>query len=300
MTTNNRPNALVVEAYANRGVALREDHRLAPFHFPRKLARPLPGDRIELSSDDRLLAIAPRRNEFGRGDPHGRFRPVAANLDQAVIVIAAEPAPSADLLHRYLAAALIAGIQPLVVINKSDLPLPDHPPFNELSALEALGVTTLSTRCKPEVQIDELQGHLAGKTSLLAGQSGVGKTSLLNALVPDLDAQTGALSAVTGKGRHTTTSATLHPRPDGGAVIDSPGVWEYGLWSMPTEQLIQGFPDLRAHAGGCRFRNCSHDHEPGCAVRAAAELGQIHPGRYQAWCRLLAEQKRLGGPRGTL
>ena len=293
-------NALVVEAYANRGVALRDDRRLAPFHFPRKLVRPLPGDQIELSSDDRLLAIAPRRNEFGRGDPRGRFRPVAANLDQAVIVIAAEPAPSVDLLHRYLAAALIAGIRPLVVINKTDLKLPDRPPFNELAAVEALGIATISTRCKPVILVEALEAQLAGKTSLLAGQSGVGKTSLLNALVPDLDAQTGALSAVTGKGRHTTTSATLHPRPDGGAVIDSPGVWEYGLWCMPTEQLIQGFPDLQAHADGCRFRNCSHDHEPGCAVRAAAESGQIHPGRYQAWSRLLLEQKRLGGPRGTL
>ncbi len=293
-------NALVVEAYANRGVAVRQDGRLAPFHFPRKLVRPLPGDHIELSSDDRLLGIAPRRNEFGRGDPKGRFRPVAANLDQAVIVIAAEPAPSPDLLHRYLAAALIAGIRPIVVINKDDLPLPDQPPFNELDALDALGVVTVRTRCKPIIEIDRLETQLAGKTSLLAGQSGVGKTSLLNALIPDLDAQTGALSAVTGKGRHTTTSATLHPRPGQGAVIDSPGVWEYGLWAMPIEQLMLGFPDVQAHANDCRFRNCSHDHEPGCAVRAAVDSGKIHPGRYQAWRRLLAEQKRLGGLRGTL
>lgn len=287
-------DALVVEAYANRGVARLADGTLVPFHFPRRLARPLPGDWVALE-DDRFVGLAERRNEFGRGDPRGHFRPVAANLDRAVIVIASEPAPSQDLLHRYVAAAWIHGIEPVIVVNKSDLPCPDQAPFNELQIFAELGVVVLHCQCRPTMDVTTLVERLTCGTSLLAGQSGVGKTSLLNALVPDLSAQTGALSRVTGKGRHTTTSATAHLLPSGAVVIDSPGVWEYGLWSMSTDTLLRGFPEFRPFSSQCRFRDCSHAHEPGCAVRLAADQGSLAMARYQAWVRLLSEQTRLGG-----
>lgn len=284
---------LVIQAYSNRGVAQMDNGELLSFHFPRRLIRPLPGDRIDLDEKGSLMAVEPRRNEFGRGDPRGHFKPVAANLDQALLVIAPEPAPSADLLHRYLAAALIRGIEPVIVINKSDLPRPDQPPFSELEALEQLGYRIVDCRCKPEAEIEELRTMIHSGVSLLAGQSGVGKTSLLNALVPDLEAQTGALSRATGKGTHTTTSATVYPLPGGNWLVDTPGVWEYGLWRMSTTELQRGFPEFSSVPERCRFRDCSHQHEPGCAIRTAAENGVIPDCRYQAWLRLLDEQKRL-------
>jgi len=286
-------SGLVVQAWANRGIARLDDERLVPFHFPRRLVRPLPGDRIQLNTEEALIEVETRRNEFGRGDPRGRFKAAAANLDRAVIVIAPEPAPSPDLIHRYLAAALIHGIEPVIVVNKTDRPPPRQPPFTELHELEALGYRIIRTRCKPEPLIDELQALMHTGTSLLAGQSGVGKTSLLNALVPDLDERTSVLSRVTGKGTHTTTTATVYPLASGASIIDTPGVWEYGLWAMPPETLQRGFPEFAEHAARCRFRDCRHDSEPGCGVRAAAEAGQIPASRHAAWLRLLAEQRRL-------
>ena len=285
---------LVVKASSNRGVAAHRDGTLIEFPFRRRSGRPLPGDRITLDAAGALDQIAARDNVFGRGDPRGRLKPIAANLDQVIIVIAPEPAPSRDLVHRYLAAARIQGIRPLIVVNKCDLELPQHPPFNELDELEGLGYEIIRTRCSEEIALDGLPQRLTDRTSLLAGQSGVGKSSLLNALIPDLDVQTGALSRVTGKGTHTTTTAILHRLAAGGWVVDTPGVWEYGLWRMPTTELQRGFPEFADHAENCHFRNCSHRHEPGCAVRAAAENGALPAFRHQAWLRLLAEQDRLG------
>jgi ribosome biogenesis GTPase len=287
-------SGLVVQAWANRGIVRLDDERLIPFHFPRRLIRPLPGDRVQLNPALELIEVTERRNAFGRGDNRGHFRAAAANLDRAIIVIAPQPAPSPDLIHRYLAAALIHGIEPVIVLNKTDLPLPDQPPFSELDELAALGYRIIRTRCKPHSAVTELLELCQSGISLLAGQSGVGKTSLLNALVPDLDERTSALSHVTGKGTHTTTTATVYPLASGASIIDTPGVWEYGLWAMPAVELERGFPEFAEHSGQCRFRDCRHNSEPGCAVRAAAESGQIPASRHAAWLRLLSEQRRLG------
>lgn len=285
--------ARVIEAWANRAIARDESGQLTPFHLPRRIERPLPGDQVQLDERDELVELLPRRNRFGRGDERGRFRPIAANLDQALIVIAPEPAPSPDLVPRYLCACRIAGIEPLIVVNKSDLALPDQEPFAHLEALADLGVASVRTRCRPDARIDELRARLSGRTSLIAGQSGVGKTSLVNALIPDLERQTGRLSRVTGKGRHTTTSAVLCRLPDGGWLVDTPGVWEYGLWSMALNTLAQGFPEFAQFSADCRFRDCRHHQEPGCAVRSAVERGELAAFRYAAWIRLLGEQDRL-------
>jgi ribosome biogenesis GTPase len=283
----------VVRAWANRGIAQLDDGELAPFHFPRRLTRPLPGDRIVLGANDALLEVADRRNEFGRGDARGRFKPAAANVDRAVIVIAPEPAPSADLIHRYLVGARLQSIEPIIVINKRDLALPSTRAFADLEDLIGLGYRAVQTRCKPVPEITDLTELLQTGTSLLTGQSGVGKTSLLNALIPDLDELTGALSQVTGKGTHTTTTATVYPISASAAVIDTPGVWEYSLWAMPADELQSGFPEFTPFSAHCRFRDCRHNSEPGCAVRAAAESGQIPASRHAAWLRLLAEQARI-------
>jgi ribosome biogenesis GTPase len=286
-------SAIVIEAWANRAVAEDAEGRLVAFHMPRRLERPLPGQTIELDDQDSLTAVLPARNRFGRGDPRGRFRPIAVDLDQALIVIAPAPAPSPDLIHRYLAACLICAIDPIIVVNKSDLEPPAQPPFCDLEAIQALGYRVVHTRCRPATEIDALQKLLIGRTSLIAGQSGVGKTSLVNALIPELDRQTGALSSVTGKGTHTTTSARLCHLPGGGWLVDTPGVWEYGLWKMDVRELARGFPEFADYGDHCRFRDCSHQHEPGCAVRSAVADGDIPEFRHQAWLRLLDEQARI-------
>jgi len=284
----------LLQAHGNHGVAA-VDGAFRQVHFPRRIDRPLPGDRVRIDTAGTLTGILDRSSVFGRGDGRGRFRPIAANLDRALIVIAPEPAPSRDLLHRYLTASLVCGIEPLIVVNKTDLPLPDHPPFSELDGLDELGFGIVRVRCRPEPEVASLAGLLDRGISLLAGQSGVGKSSLLNALVPDLDAQTGALSRVTGKGRHTTSSATLHRHGETAWLVDTPGVWEYGLWRMDAATLQRGFPEFSRHAANCKFRDCRHNSEPGCAVIAAVESGTVPAFRHQAWLRLLAEQERFAG-----
>jgi len=286
----------VLIALGNHGVGAPDDDATAApepveIRFRRSVGRPLPGDLVEVDAHGGVATILQRTSVFGRGTSQGRLQPVAANLDTLLIVLAPEPAPSVDLLHRYVAAARIQGIRPLVVINKSDLPVVHTPPFTHLDDMD---IRVFTTRCEDGVALGGLDRSLGRGIHLLAGQSGVGKSSLANALLPDLSLQTDRLSRTTGKGRHTTTSARLLRLPAGGWLVDTPGVWEYGLWRMPVTQLERGFPEFSAHAGNCRFRNCTHDHEPGCAVRAGVAERQIPASRYQAWLSLLAEQQRLG------
>ena len=282
----------VLTAQGNHGLAVPDDVPDATpveLHFRRRAGRPLAGDRVRIDDQRAVAEILPRTSTFGRGSDRGRFQPIAANLDTLLIVIAPRPAPSEDLLHRYLAAARMQDVDPVVIINKCDLPIPDAPPFSDL---DALGLDVYRTRAAEPIDLGPLPERLQRGIHLLAGQSGVGKSSLANALLPSLALDTGGLSRSTGKGRHTTTAARLHPLPGGGWLVDTPGVWEYGLWAMPIDDLERGFPEFRS-IGPCRFRNCRHDHEPGCAVRDAAEAGRIPAARYRAWLRLLDEQARL-------
>jgi ribosome biogenesis GTPase len=164
----------------------------------------------------------------------------------------------------------------------------DSPLFN-LDDYRELGYQVLETSCKTVPGIAALESVLHDRTSILVGQSGVGKSSLANGLIPDLELQTGKLSRVTGKGTHTTTTTIMYSLPDSGRLIDSPGVWEYGLWQMEQGDLAHGFIEFAPFLGHCKFNDCRHDSEPQCAVQAAVEAGSLEVRRYQSYLRLLKQ-----------
>jgi ribosome biogenesis GTPase len=181
-----------------------------------------------------VSAILPRRNVFMRADTRQRKQIIAANLDQVLVVVAPRPEPSRDLVERYLVAVHSLGIEPVIVLNKVELmavtTISEGSPLAHLDDYRKLGYQVLQTSCKTQPGLNGLESVLQGRTSILVGQSGVGKSSLANGLIPDLELQTGELSRVTGKGTHTTTTTIMYSLPGGGRLIDSPGVWEYGLW----------------------------------------------------------------------
>jgi ribosome biogenesis GTPase len=291
-------NALVRVSYGSHGVAQLDDGRQINCKYRRQVGRPYCGDRVlvSLSGDGSgaVERILPRRNQFLRADAQQRTSVVAANLDQALIVVAVKPLPSRDLLERYLLAVHSLDIEPLIVLNKADLDLPEEPSpgsavLQRMDAYEQLGYRVVRTSCKAEPGIAGLEPLLRDRTSILVGQSGVGKSSLVRQLLPDLEIQTGALSKATGKGTHTTTTTILYDLPGGGQLMDSPGVWEYGLWKLEPEHIAEGFREFKPYLGACRFNDCRHRSEPDCAIKQACDSGLIMAWRYDAYLRILAQ-----------
>lgn len=292
--------ALVLVSHGNRGIVQTADGQEIEAHYRRGVGRPVCGDRVRVEAEERqtavVSAIEPRSNTFARADGNQRMQTIAANLDHVLIVLAPEPAPSRDLLERYLVAVHSLAIEPVIVINKVERLEEDETrkvgPLSRLAEYEELGYSVVPTSCKTAPGVEGLRSVLRGHISILVGQSGVGKSSLVNHLVPDLEIQTGALSTSTGKGRHTTTSTMMYSLPvQDGRLIDSPGVWEYGLWELSRAELESGFIEFRPFLGDCRFNNCAHDSEPGCAIKAAVEAGAIKSWRHDSYKRLLAQQQ---------
>ncbi len=256
------------------------------------------GDRVlwQGSHDEGTVEkVEERRNLFYRQDEI-RTKSFAANLDQVLILIAAEPEFSEMQLTRALIAAEAAGIPPLIALNKSDLVEPFERAWARLLPYQKMhyGVMPLCLRLSGEVDRDHLMRHLAGKTTLVLGPSGAGKSTLINLLVPGALAETNEISKALNSGKHTTTTTTWY-WVDGErttALIDSPGFQEFGLHHIEPMQLPGLMPDLRAHLGECRFYNCTHLHEPGCAVMAAVGPdgeGAISPNRHRLYGELFAE-----------
>lgn len=299
MIIESQSEALVLVSYGSQGVVLLADGERKRCKFRRKVGRPYCGDRVMVARADEaslvVEAVLPRRNYFVRTDERQRRNIIAANLDQVLIVVATRPLPSRDLMERYLLAVHSLGIEPLIVYNKTDLELAPDEKANGVQVLahmpdyEALGYKVIRTSCKTEPGIDGLRSVLKDKTSILVGQSGVGKSSLINQLIPDLQIQTGELSNATGKGTHTTTSTILYQLTDGGYLIDSPGVWEYGIWKIEDQEIAADFIEFRPWLGQCRFNNCLHASEPACAIKQAVADGNIRDWRYQSYLRLLEQ-----------
>lgn len=240
-------------------------------------------------------SVLPRKNYFLRADERQRRNIIAANLDQVLIVVAPSPLPSRDLVERYLLAVHNLGMQPLIVYNKTDLvPDPDDTAngikvLEHMPDYEALGYTVIRTSCKAPSGISGLKSVLKDKTSILVGQSGVGKSSLINQLIPDMQIQTGELSSATGKGTHTTTSTIMYQLTEGGYLVDSPGVWEYGIWKLEDLELADGFIEFEPWLGQCKFNNCLHVSEPDCAIKQAVEDGLIRNWRFRSYLRLMEQ-----------
>ena len=258
------------------------------------------GDQVRLAGGQ-IVAVLPRRNQLARrGVPsragaHTFQQVIAANVDQvAPVFAAASPAPTWNLLDRYLALAESLALPALIVLTKTDLARGTA--AGELGAAldeyRRLGYRVAGTSAQSGAGLDELRAALSGRVTLLLGKSGVGKTSLLNALEPGLGLRVAGVSAATGKGRHTTTQVALFPLAgdDAGGVIDTPGTREFGLWDVDPDELALFFPEMRPLVGQCKFGlDCRHDEEPGCAIRQAVLAGAISPRRYQSYMRLRAE-----------
>ena len=253
------------------------------------------GDHVEiaLTSPDQgvIERVAPRTSLLYRSDLY-REKIIAANVDQIVIVVAAVPSFYEELINRCLIAAETAGIRALIVLNKTDLP--ETAAARETLALyETLGYPLLPLCAKQEVSA--LKTHLAHRTSVLVGQSGMGKSTIINALLPDARVREGDISAALDSGKHTTTQATLYHLDRNTHIIDSPGLQEFGLHHVRVEDIAQTFIEFRPYLGQCRFHNCRHLVEPGCALDAAVQSGAINPRRLKVY-RALAEEK-LRAPR---
>lgn len=259
------------------------------------------GDRVTLTQDAQhadtwaITGIQPRLSKLARRVPGGRQgeRVVVANLDQVLIVFAvARPEPHPRMLDRFLVIAEANGLAARIVLNKIDLAPPEvyEALFSEHAAA---GYPIHRVSVRTGEGLDRLRDEVAHRSSTLAGPSGVGKSSLMNALFPGLDLRTGAVSESVNKGRHTTVGAVLHPLPHGGFIADTPGLREVGLWGIGPSEVAWCFPEFRLLQGECRFADCTHRVEPGCAIREAVEVGEIPVGRYESYAKLREE---LTGP----
>lgn len=266
-------------------------------HTLRRLGLAAVGDRVVWEPCDgnlgRVLEILPRRSLLTRPGYAGKLRAVAANLDQVLVVTAPEPEPDWLLVDQYLAACEHRGLGAAIILNKIDRAADREAIRLALADYEAIGYPCFQISAKRGEGLAALREELNGRCSMLAGQSGVGKSSLTNALLPDKQLRTRELSEKAGLGRHTTTAATLYHLPDGGDLIDSPGVAVFGLAEMNGQDLASGYREFRPRLDDCRFRDCRHVNDKGCAVREAAENGSISAARYQRYLKLL-EKLRLG------
>lgn len=277
----------IIASYGNRGRIDTGTGKPHAYVMKGKRQRAVCGDRVDWrtqSAGHELLItrIHDRDNTLERPDSRGKTEPIAANVSRLLVVVTPEPEADLFIADRYLCAAELMGAEALLVWNKADLqPLPDA-----VREFADLGYPLLETSALDGMGIEALREQLTTGVSMLVGQSGVGKSSLINQLLPNAEVATGELSAASGEGKHTTTASFMHKLPGGGCLIDSPGVREFAPVINDPQRIQVGFREIAEHAIDCRFANCQHLREPNCAVKAAVETGAISARRYESYKRL--------------
>jgi ribosome biogenesis GTPase len=290
--TSSSGNGQVITRFGAEFLVETEGGELLRCTARRKLDNLACGDRVQwerqAQGNAAITAMLPRHNVLERPDFRGKLRPIAANIDLLIVVTSWQPAPIWEMLDRYLIAARRLPADILLVMNKADLRASHATPEDEarLEEFVRIGYPVLHVSADQQQGIDAILTAIQGKTAIVVGQSGVGKSSIAIQLLPDAKIRVGTISD-TGEGRHTTTSATLYRLPLGGTLIDSPGVRDFGLTGLDFRILQAGFPEFQNYLGECRFHNCSHNHEPGCAVKAAFKSGELPPYRYARYLNLL-------------
>lgn len=260
------------------------------------------GDRVEMEVEDEaartsvITSVEHRRNYINRQSPRAKHQHhiVAANLDQSVLVATLkEPRTSQGFIDRFLVASEMYHVPALIVLNKSDIykqkEMDQYEAWNNMYGQAGYRILLCSTVSGEG--LEELKKSLQGKVSLLSGHSGVGKSSLLNQIMPGLELRTKDVSGWSGKGMHTTTFAEMYDLPGGGSIIDTPGMREFGLVDLELEEVSHYFPEMRKYIGQCQFNDCMHINEPGCAVKEAVAVGNIHINRFESYLSLVASMQ---------
>lgn len=299
MNAPERIDALVTAAYSRRMRLRLDDNRDVDARIKGKTLKPVCGDRVTAEpisgeSDWLITAIADRKNELARPDARGRKEVLAANLECVVVMAAQEPAPDWFVVDRYLAAAENMRTEALVAFNKSELLLPDGKEPDALDEYRAAGYGVVTCSAETGENLDVLSKAMSERISIVVGQSGVGKSSVINKIVGSKQ-RTAALSRKFVEGRHTTVSSIMLELPDGGSVIDSPGVRDYAPLIETEEAAMRGFREIDDAGDRCRFANCRHLREPDCAVKKAVDDGLISPRRYESYKRLVVLSGELAG-----
>ena len=301
-----QPGVVITRHGASAEVAAMQGEQLGEpirCHLRANLGEVVCGDRVSFQTQGEeglITAVQPRTRRLARPSPFGGDKVMAANIDQLMIVGALMPLPGPDTIDRFLIAAHLTDIEAVVVLNKIDLAglSPELDELREeLSELyRSLGHTVIETSIKRDEDLAVLRDQLAGRTSALVGQSGVGKSSLVQALLPEQHLRVGDLDE-RGQGKHTTSQGRLYTLPSGGWLIDSPGIRAFGLSDLHKDQILVGFPDVAEAAEGCKFRDCAHESEPGCGVNAALDSGELSDLRYANYLSLAAEAVAPKHPR---
>ena len=287
--------ARVIESFGRRVTVETTDGATLPAELFGKRLTCVCGDEVTIrppsrSSGDvaKVVTVAPRRSTFARTDSRGRTEPLAANLSLLAVIVAPEPVPDPYIADRYLAGAALAGITGIVVVNKSELSSAADAEFQTyISEYETAGYEVIRLSAHSSDSVAPLKTRLDGAVAMLVGQSGMGKSTLTNALAPESSRPTRTISESTGEGRHTTVSTALFRIPGSGELIDSPGVRDYAPPPVEDSQVQVGWPEILALAPQCRFNNCLHLREPGCAVTDAVAANRIPPRRYESYKRLI-------------
>lgn len=264
------------------------------------------GDEVEIDVEDEtentaiITAIVPRRNYINRQSPRVKYQHhiIAANLDQSFLVATLkEPRTSQGFIDRFLVASEMYHVQPAILFNKADLyRRKEQEKFEQWKQMyESVGYRVFLTSTQEHTGIDAVTAALQGKTSLFSGHSGVGKSSLLNSILPDLQLKTQDVSGWSGKGMHTTTFAEMYDLPgEDGRIIDTPGMREFGLVDISRQELSHYFPEMRERLNDCQFNNCLHINEPGCAVKEAVVKGEMSEDRYVSYAGILDSIEEKG------